>query len=255
MLTPIADKLRALRLEVEEVGGTLNVVQGSGLMAHRVNVDPSPPRDLDESELRRWAAGYANAVKTVLLEPVRSKARHWSFVESTGSILPTIEARSFVEGVRDATGEDAWYEELPDDLVLAWTMRLDRGMRVVTRPQFEDWGVSRDRVVAAARSLLFHNTRESRWVEGDWPEPVRAIRVGDGYDAARILVVEDVFFSDVDKNWRFAMPEQDLLLAVASPDAADVLRSTAQARFEEAAYPLSPAVWRIQSGRPLPEST
>ena len=252
MLTMICDKLRELRLEVQQVGQTLNVSQGAGLTAHKANIDPQPqaPRDPE-----RWAAGYAHGVKCVLLEPVRSRARQWSFVESAGSVLPTVEATSFVDGVRDAGGEEPWYEPLPDDLVFAWTMRLDHGMRVVTQRQFEDWGVSRDRVVAAARSLLFHQTREASWLSGDWTEDVRAIRVGDGHDAARILVVEDVFYSDVDASWRFAFPEPDLLLAVDTPDSIHALRAVARRRYEAAPYPLSPSVWRMERGRPILETS
>ncbi len=250
----VASALRECRIEVEEIGGTLNVSKGSGLMARKANLDPNGVLErIDEAteiEARRLAAGYASGVEAVLLEPKRSKARDWTFVESAGSVLPRLEVRTFVDGVRDACGEEAWHEELADDVVLAWGMRLDHGSRVVTAPQFEDWGVSRDRVVAAARSLLFHMTRHAEWENGEWPESVYGLRVGDGWDSGRLLVIEDVFFSQVGSEWRFAVPKPDLVLAVATPDASEALAATAHEVYREAAYPLSDKVWCLRGGKP-----
>lgn len=257
-LSLVVDALREQRLEVSEVDGTLNVAQGTGLMAHKANLQPArllaALADAPELQAKRLAAGYASGVKAVLLEPVRSKARHWTFVESAGSVLPTIEVRSFAWGVADAAGEEALIDEIGDELVLAWTMRLSRGMRVVTKPQYDEWGVTRDRMVAAARSLLFHMTRDVDWASGDWPETVYAIRVGDGFDASRILVVEDVFYSQLDVGWRFAMPEQNILLAVSTPDATDALSEVARTMYKTAPYPLSAQIWRLERGSIIAES-
>lgn len=254
----VVDALREQRLEVSQIDGTLNVAHGTGLMAHKANLEPtrllSALADAAPLEAKRLTAGYASGVKAVLLEPVRSKARHWSFVESAGSVLPSIEVKSFTWGVADAAGEEALFDELGDDLVLAWTMRLDRGMRVVTRPQYDEWGVTRDRMVAAARSLLYHMTRDVDWESGDWPETVHAIRVGDGFDASRLLVVEDVFYSQLDVGWRFAVPEQNVLLAVSTPDATDALSEVARTMYKTAPYPLSDQIWRLEKGSIIAEN-
>jgi hypothetical protein len=253
----IAQALRAANLSVEVVEQTLNVTRGRGPMAQRVNLDPSDFIDWSserpEETRRRDVSGYVRGVHTVLLEPKRSDAEQWTFVESAGSVLPTVEVESFRFGVRDATGGDApWAQPLAGDLVIAWAMRLDNGMRVVTEPQFDRWGVTEDRVKAAGRSLLFHSTRSTAWKAGDWKPPVRALRVGDGFDAARMFVVEDVFFSDVDRNWRFAIPDPDLLLAISGDDAIDILVEETRRCFERADEPLSDRIWRIEKGTPIP---
>lgn len=254
MIDSIAEALQNSNLEAENVDGTLNVTRGRGPMARRVNIDPTTfiqwasERDDDGRDV----AAYARGVYAVLLEPKRSDARSWTFVESAGSVYPTIEVEAYRHGVRDASGgEDAWFQELADDLIVAWMMRLDRGMRPVTQAQFEDWGVTVDRVTSAGRSLLFHSTRNTDWKAGDWREPVRALRVGDGFDAARLFVAEDVFFTEVDSGWRFAFPDPDLLLAVNAPEHTDILAEETRRCFERADEPLSDRVWRLEKGLPV----
>lgn len=249
MIEALTNALEARRLTVESVAGTLNVSQGKGIMAHKTNLDPaeffSTLEDKDPAQRARKIAGYANGVKTVLLEPKRSDARNWSFVESAGSLLPTLEVDSFVDGVRDACGEPAWAQPLADDVIIAWQMRLNRGLRPVTAPQFDDWGVTKDRVVSAGRSLLFHRTRGQAWATLDGHEDVQIMRVGDGHDAARMLVAEDVFFCDIDRQWRFAIPQPDVLLAVSTEAAVGALEAAAHDLFDDAEYPLSRDIWQL----------
>jgi hypothetical protein len=190
----------------------------------------------------------------VLLEPKRSDAAGWSFVESAGSVFPTIEAESFRAGVEHATGGDApWTQPLADGVVLAWVLRLDRGMRPLTATQFREWGVTADRVTSAGRSLLFHATRTTGW-ESAPESPVRTLHVGDGFDAARLFVVEDVFFTDVDSRWRFAIPTPDSLLAVDSDAHLPALVEATRRQYEQADHPLSDAIWRLEKGKPAPTS-
>lgn len=258
MIEDLITALSARRLHAEEIGGTINVRHGTGPTAQAANVDPAPFIEWlgarPEAARSRDIAAWANGVLTTMLEPRHSDARQWSFVEAAGSIYPTIEGAGFVHGVRDATGGDpAWVLEMDDDgdIVIGWVLRLGRGLRPLTTGQFDDWGVTRDRVVAAGRSLLFHSTRERRWATTE-DARVLELCVGDGHDAARILVAADVFFGEIDDAWRFAIPHPDVLLAVRTPDDAAALAEVAHDRLGRSDYPLDARPWQLAPRGPRP---
>lgn len=244
--------------EVHEVAGTLNVKQGKGPLARAVNIDPAPAIGWLEAQSESGsilvgnAASWANGVLTVLLEPKHSKARDWTFVESAGSILPTIERGGFALGVADANGGDpAWTQEIAGGLVRAWVLRLGRGLRPLTVGQVADWGVTEDRITAAGRSLLFHKTRQHEFKPTDTND-VLTLSARDGHDAARLWIVEDAFFTEADRNWRFAIPHPDAVLAVRTPDHLDALRSATHVHYGHAMYPLSRELWKFGPGGPEP---
>ncbi len=255
MSTELTDELRRRGLQVDEVAGSLNVRKGSGPLAHSVNIDPtamvdwlsSRGDDTRRSDVASWGSG----VETTLLEPRHSKARAWTFVESAGSIFPTVEGAAFARGVEDATGgEPAWVTPLDgEELVFGWILRLGRGVRPLTAAHVADWGATHDRIVSAGRSLLFHATRHADWRPTELPD-VLELKTGDGHDAARLLVAADVFFSEVDANWRFATPHPDILLAVKHADSVGRLTEAARIRAETADYPLGSQIWRITPAGP-----
>ena len=248
-LTLAIEALQAAGLAVQEVSGTLNVVRGRGPTSRRSNIDPLPLLEwLGERQpdrVRQDVASWAHGVQTALMEPARSLAQSWTFTDAAGSLLPMLTGPGFGRGVAAANGGDpAWTEPLDDDVHLVWAMHLGRGVKVVTHGVVERWDVNSDRIRAAARSMLFHSTRDHRFSATDSP-PVEALRVGDGCDAARIVVVADAFFTEVDARWRFALPTSDLLLAVRhdSAEALTALQNRARVEFESSAYPLSTAIW------------
>ncbi|MFU8802724.1 MAG: hypothetical protein ACNA8W_02845 [Bradymonadaceae bacterium] len=257
-LAALADDLRSRRVDVQPVGQTLNVAQGQGLMAHKANIDPVALVERLEATPaaghRRLIAGFASGVKHVLMEPSRSRAADWTFVESTGGLVPNLEVDTFILGAEAASGESPWVLPFADDIVVAYLIELDRGLRVLTASQTKRWGVTRDRITSAARSILFHKTRTAT------PEPhedfqlVQVIQVGDEYDAVRALVIADAFYSDIDESFRFSLPAQDLFYFVPSdsPDHLQALRQATDQTFTAATYPLSSRLFRFELGRPTP---
>ncbi|MFB6350413.1 MAG: hypothetical protein ABEN55_09785 [Bradymonadaceae bacterium] len=253
----LEELLRQERLEVDAVGGMLNLSRGSGSMEAKVNLDPQPfltkLADLDERARRRRLAGYVRGIRHALLEPGDSNADHWEFTTAAGNLAMSLEVDSFVDGVEAAAGSPAWFDELDDDLVYVYLLELDMGMRVVTRDQFERWSASRDRVVEGARSMLYHKAQGESPTELEGVERVEQLRVGDGFDAARCLVLDDLFWGELDDSSRLAMPTPDDLYFVRDGTDAhvDALRRAAHQRFEEAQYPLSNALFRFERGKPL----
>ncbi len=255
-LAELSEALRSRRLEVERVEDTFNVSQGTGIMAHKAHIDPRPLLEElapEADERRRQIAAYASGVKHVLLEPARSKASQWDFVESAGGLLPGLQAPSFSLGVEAAGGNPPWVRDFPGDIVVAYFIKLDRGIRVLTTDQVERWDVSDDRITSAARSLLFHNTRHHQFKPFEEAGFVRRLRTGDGHDAARFLVVEDVFYTDIDAGFRFSLPTPDHFLSIFedSGDAVDELKDKTLEVYREADYPLSKTIYRFESGRPV----
>ncbi|MGM0555621.1 MAG: hypothetical protein ACQEVA_04495 [Myxococcota bacterium] len=256
-LKQLSDKLTGMNASVEEAAGTLNVAVGRGITASKANVDPSELVDIldqaDEDERNRLIAGYASGVKHVLLEPKRSDAAEWSYEKTAGRLMPSVEVHTFTLGAAAASGGQAWTKDYHEDLVMAYLIELDLGMRVLTESQVDDWGVTSDRVTAAGRSLLFHKSRNLKATKLDDFPVVERFSVGDEYDAARGLVVADVFFSEFDDDFRFATPTKDDFLFVRDDDAASIeaLCAATDARFDEAEYPISRSLYTFELGKPV----
>lgn len=262
VLTKLEGRLAALNVHVTRVEDTFNVALGQGPLAHRANVDPAAlvarlegtAAEQDEWTLDRLVAGYASGVQHVLLEPARSKASEWSFIESAGGLMPNIEVDTFCLGAEAASGEAPWVQPFLGDMVVSYLVHLTRGLRVLSAPQVERWGTTADRVTSGARSMLFHRTRELRFVPHEGFTHVQALHGGDGYDAVRATVVADVFFGDTDSTTRIAMPTQDLLLIVfkgTDEAVAELREATAQA-VQKASYPLSDQIFAFKSSKPVP---
>ncbi len=251
--------LERRKLVVDSVAGTLNITQGTGPLAVKTNLDPSPflakLESEPESEFDRLLSGFASGVKTVMLEPKRSKAADWTFEQTAGRIFPSLEAWSYVDGVVAATGGDSpFVVTFEPDLVIAYKIRLDMGMRPLTMSQFEGWSATHDRVTSAGRSMLFHETRNLAWRGVDGFDGVFQIQRGDGFDAARALVFEDAFFGEVNKGYRFSVPTSDQFFFVKSDDqeAISQLKEATIDAWSSAEYPLSTAVFSFVQGRPTP---
>lgn len=249
-------KLEAMRVDVSRTDDGLEAQAGQGITAASARIDPASLFDrldeVDEAGAERLIAGYASGVKQVLLEPKRSDAAEWDFEESAGRLISTIEVDTFRLGAAAAAGEDPWTAGFFEDLVVAYMIDLDVGMRVLTQAQFDRWAVTTDRVRAAARSMLYHKSRNAKPAPVEEFEGVEELRVGDGFDAMRAIVVRDLFFSEFDDDYRFAIPTQDAFLFVRgdAEDQVDALREAADARYDEADYPLTRSIYGFEVGKP-----
>lgn len=255
--TRLEEALRDERLEVEAIGETLNLRRGSGKMAAKVNLDPQPflseLQGCEPATRRRRLAGYVRGVRHVMLEPGDSEADQWDFTTAAGTLAMSLEVESFVDGCEAAAGSPAWSDDLDEDLVFVYLLELDMGMRAVTRDQFERWDASPDRVVEGARSMLYHKAHNHSPTPLDDYAGVEQLSVGDGFDAARCLVLDDLMWGDLDDSSRLAMPTPDDLYFVrdGTDQQVDALRRATRERYEEATYPLSNAMFRFERGQPV----
>ena len=256
-LYEISEALAAQRLGVERVEDTFNVSQGTGISAHKAHIDPLPfveSLSAAADSRRRQIHGFASGIKHVLLEPKRSRANQWSFVDSAGRLVPTVQSRDFVSGVGQAAESPAWALPFVDDLFFVYLLELDMGLRVVTEDQVEFWGVSQDRITSAARSLLYHKSRNLKFKPFDDDPLVHRMKAGDGLDAARCLVVGDLFYTEIGDGFRFSLPSPDHFLCTfdAAPESIQALQKKTNAVCEDQDYYLTNQIFRFDVGKPVP---
>ncbi|MFB6262025.1 MAG: hypothetical protein ABEL76_00180 [Bradymonadaceae bacterium] len=252
-------KLRAAGLEVSRVGDTFNLERGGGSKSVAVNVDPTPfveslAPEATVDVLHRRLAGYARGIHHAMLEPEDSEAEDWEFTTAAGDLVASVEVDTFAEGVGAVGGSPAYVDSLADDLVVAYILELDFGLRPLTEEQFERWSATGDRVSSGARSILYHKAQQTDPAEIDGHEVVERLEVGDGYDAARILVIDDLFFNELSDAARFALPTSEHLLFVrdSGDTAVEQLQTAARELYDKAVFPLSSNLFRTDRGRPVP---
>lgn len=244
------------RAKVTRNQGQLHVQFGRSLTAAKADIDPGALwpvlEDAPEAERERLIQGFASGVHNVLLEPRRSKAKQWDYKEAAGTLVPNIEVFTFRLGA-EAAGSPAWTIDFHEDLIVAYYFELNIGRRVLSQAQFERWSATASQVTSAARSILYHKSRDAS------PEPVEnfsgveIVHMGDEYDAIRSIIVVDLFFGDFKDSFRFTMPSQDALLYVKgnAPEQLDALREASDAHFEAADYPLSRSIYTFERGQPI----
>lgn len=254
-----AQALEHQNLDVSVEGQALLVSRGRGRLKRQASLTLSTLTSyLDDHPAagqRRAAAGFANGVRAVLNEPARSDAAQWDFVKCAGRLTPSLEHRSFAIGATEAADEEPWLQPFSDELCVAYHIELDRGTRLVTAPQFERWGVTAERITAASRSLLFYKTAQSAYHGQFEPHPPSGgmrYTMGDGYDAARALILNDLDYQRARRGIVFTMPHQDLLLMRDLTDdgeALDTFMRAASDAYHAASYPLTRRLYTYEDAR------
>ena len=257
----LIEALRARDMHVEPIGGMFNLSSGTGPRATKLNIDPSAlVRRLEaepEAAQRRLMAGYVSGVDLALSEPPRSQANQLSYEQIAGRMLPNLEVETFALGVSDALGVAPWSAPFVEDLIQVVYLDLDRGRRPLTLDQVERWGATDDRIYSAARSMLFHRTRDVELEAAEGAPGLWRVSRGDGHDAARCMVLPDVFYAELDESrFIFSIPSQDeLLYAQPRPEereeAIAALKLAAEAIHKRASYPLSLSALELLATRPM----
>jgi len=256
------DRIPELREVLQEAGLEIDVEDGFFEVDHPIGSDDRSVRvepsefceglPADDQTARRAIAAYVSGIRHVLLEPAGSDADELEFTEVAGQLGMALHAAPFLVGAEAAAGRTTWASHLVEDLYFVCFIELDRGMRVLTEHQFERWSATTDRLIAGARSMLFHRAQQTDPEPVEGRESVERLRVGDGYDAARILVVGDLLFGAFDDSSRFSLPtSNDLLFVRDGTDAAvEELGRATDEQVSKTHYPLSPILFELDQGSP-----
>lgn len=183
-------------------------------------------------ELVAVAAGLEAAIK------YPGRVVNQDFVIGAATLLPKIESRRFVDaytavlaGRGAPASERLMSRDFGAGLVVVYVR--DEGWRFshITQGQHARWAVTPGTVDAGARSHLYHRA------ELDWHDPMVAL--GDGYDAARAVIVGDVFYHmGQDGGVPVAIPDRDHLLVGPAADASAAAELYAAAQYPICPYPL-----------------
>ena len=252
--------LEARKIAVREQGGDrLELTYGQGLMAQKREIDLGPVLERlegqgpGEVETRRLVVGYIQGVHEALSEPKKSRASQWSYELSAGKMMLSLQVETYVAGVLAVRPEEpVWHAPFVDDVVAVVVVELDRGLRPLSTDQVTRWGATDDRIFSAARSMLFHKTRDLPLGQMEGFPGVFRLSKGDGYDAARAFVAADAYYSEVDESkFEFAIPHQDALLFIQQERHRESLRAAAQQEAMASECPLSFAALKLErTGRP-----
>lgn len=240
-------------LGTDEGANGLTVFAGAGLQRRSVTLSKDAI-EASRGELpadRGTAGAVVRGLEGVLTEPARSRGDAMGFEEAAASIAMTLERAGFAAGCLLAGGEEPLLQPLGDGLSICFRIELDHGYRVLTSAQAAAWGVHPERIYRAAVSVLFYRSGFGEAEPVDGAPGVTAWRMGDGFDAARILVLDALDWQRARAGLHVACPHPDIALLADSADAEAVraLARVAQAEHDAAATPLRTTLYRYEKAR------
>ncbi|MCB9734332.1 MAG: hypothetical protein H6745_17205 [Deltaproteobacteria bacterium] len=237
-LRALLDTVR-LKLEVDDAGAATLLWETRRYPVSELPLDGIPP-EAEEAELLAVAAAFEAAVKYPgVLAPGESLR------EGAASLLPKVERARFARAYDAVAGaargtsgaEDEGWRLFTRDfgagLVVCYVQDEGWRFRYLTRARITAWDASPDTIHSVARSNLYHKQAL------DWR--AREVAHGDGYDAARAVLVDDVFYDRHGEGGvEIALPGRDQLLVGPGIDP-----SAVAAAYAESKYKLSPHVLRF----------
>lgn len=242
LVAGLARLLQTVRLELEVAEGDA----GGGVLVWEKRRHPVAELCLDgidaearEAELMAVAAAFEAAVKY----PGRVVAGE-TLRQGAAALLPKVERKRFVRAydavVRgrggDLEDEGLYWRDLGADLVAAYVQDEGWKFNYVPRGRVRGWDASPDTVHSIGRSNLYHKAAlDHRASE---------ITMADGYDAARAVLCDDVFYDRIGADGiEVAVPGRDVLMIGPGLDAAAVRQA-----YEASKYPISPRILRFFGG-------
>jgi len=204
--------------------------------------------DLDTNAERAEVMAVAAAFEAAVKYPGRL-APGEDLRTGAASLLPKVERRRFVRaydaviaGREGELGDLATHGLFANDLGggLVTTYVQDEGWKFnyIPRGRVAGWDASPGTVHAVGRSNLYHRAAIDHHAA--------EVSNSDGYDAARVIIVDEVFYDRVgDRGIEVAIPGRDLLLvARGTLDPAAVKQA-----FDLQKYPISPLIFGLRGGR------
>ncbi|MCR9246448.1 MAG: hypothetical protein NXI31_15550 [bacterium] len=161
------------------------------------------------------------------------------FGTAAGMLLPQVRSREWLDGKGCFGDSGLVHRRLNDELVTVYVVDDPQSMIFVCQAHLRLWNKSVDDVhhLAVANLSRLDPTRLEELRSAT--EPLR-VEVGDGYDAARVLLLDEV------EGLLVAMPDRDVLW-VGDEGEVDLesLMADTEAIAERAAHPVSPHVYRV----------
>lgn len=242
--------LRFVGLAVDDSGDAVEVSHGRGPRLRSAT--------LDRNLVAHWgtdradALGFARGAHAVLNEPPRSPAANWGFAEAARCIVPTVERPAYDAGARAVGSGGLFTVPFQSGLSLYFVLELDDGYRALPADQVAGWGATADRVERAAASMLFHRSRDVDFEPASGS--VLTLRSGDGFDAARVAVLDALDYDRCRRGCWVGIPSHDTIWV--HPASADIAEREAfaeqvRAHFAQTRQPLWPGLIEFVEGKRL----
>lgn len=187
-----------------------------------------------------FAATVAELVQDVR-EVGLDRAEELDFVVAAELLMPQVRSRAWLEEQGTFGDSGLVYTALNDDLVVVYVVDDVSSLLFVCRAHVKRWG----RSVVDVHHLALANLAASgdAGLDGAGTEAV-LLQSGDGFDAARLLLLErqdDLLVSVPDRDVLWAGPAE-------GQDLAQLMRTT-ERLAERAPHPVSAKVFRVTDGR------
>ncbi len=203
--------------------------------------------DLDaraiDAELMAVAAAFDAAVKY----PGR-QAPGEDLRKGAATLLPKLERARFGRAYDavvlgrggDLTVDGLYRRDFGGGLVTAYVQDEGWKFNYIPNGRVAQWDASPDTVHSIARSNLYHRAALDH--------KAAEVALGDGYDAARGILIDDVFFDRIgEPGCEIAMPGRDVLFV--GKHGAPLDRGIVALAYENSKYPISPEVFVFKGHR------
>ena len=235
-------------LKVKTDGETLSVSLGPALRRRTATFSLDALREAAGDGDSASIASVTRGVYAALNSPLRRlNEEPISFIDAAAVISPSLESGRFAAGVALTGGRAPYLLPFIDGMDRVYLIERDMGYHLLNMDDIARWGVHPERIEKAAASILYHRT-------GYWRPPetvtvggvdVTTYKIGDGFDAARATILEELDFHRWREGFFFAVPDSDTLwIAERAADVA-ALQAAVIAAFAEADAPLSTAVYQV----------
>lgn len=175
------------------------------------------------------------------------RVRDLDFAAAAPLLLPQVRSRQWLD--QRCFGDSGLvHRRLNDELVTVYVVDDDTNMVFVCREHLRTWRKDVDDLHNLARANLVRRSQPALAGVQSSGQPV-VLRSGDGFDAARVLLLDGA------EGLLVAMPDRDTLwVGHADGRSLEQLMAATEAIAENAAHPVSPNVFRVTDGQlePLP---
>jgi hypothetical protein len=227
------------------------MVPGRFAIVLRIDGQETP---LGLHELFRHSLAFPDAFPQAVERFVREAATEGldrphdhGFADVATNLLPQIRSLEWVRSAAPALGDASLvHRPFGEDLAICYVIDEPWSMVFVCAAHLRQWGRSEEDLFRLATQNL-QRLAGAPPVPGREEEPV-IVHSGDGYDAARLLMLDP----DKVEGLLVAMPQRDVLW-LGNEDSVQIenLMALNEEQSRSAEHPVSPHLYRMQSGRPV----
>lgn len=238
--------LSKVRLSIDTVSPAI-VWEGRRHPVSDLCLDEIDPR-AEAGELMAIAAAFDAAVKY----PGRQTPGE-DLKVGAAALLPKVERARFGRAYDavvlgrggDVAVDGLYVRDFGGGLVTAYVQDEGWKFNYVPRGRVRQWDASEDTVHSIGRSNLYHRAEVDHRAS--------QVAMGDGYDAARLVLIDDVFYDRVgEAGCEVAVPGRDVLIVGRPGEKLE--REVIVQAYQKAAYPISPEVFRFKGHRVVERS-